>query len=72
MFSLDGTGEEWSHETPIFHDMSTRYTEFLELAPGKLFLVYDSVPYGWKEIPASDQKAQNVIYGTYVDVELPA
>lgn len=69
MFSLDGTGSEWSHETAIFHDMSTRYTEFLELAPGKLFLVYDSVPYGWKEIPASDTKAENVIYGTYIDVE---
>jgi hypothetical protein len=70
MFSLDGTGEEWSHETPIFHDMSTRYTEFLELSPGKIFLVYDSVPYGWKAIPATDEKAQNVIYGTYLDVEL--
>lgn len=70
MFSTDGTGRSWSHETPIFSEMSTRYTEFLELAPGKLFLVYDSVPYGWKEIPAGDQKSQNVIYGTYLDVEL--
>lgn len=70
MFSLDGTGKTWSHETPVFHDMSTRYTEFVEIAPGKLFLVYDSVPYGWKEIPATDEKAENVIYGTYIDVEL--
>jgi hypothetical protein len=70
MFSLDGTGKTWSNETPIFSDMSTRYTEFLELAPGKLFLVYDSVPYGWKMIPATDEKAQNMIYGTYLDIEL--
>jgi hypothetical protein len=70
MFSADGTGKSWSQETPIFSEMSTRYTEFLELAPGNLFLVYDSVPYGWKEIPSDDQKSQNVIYGTYLDVEL--
>jgi len=69
MFSLDGTGKSWSHQTPVFPDMSTRYTEFLELAPGKLFLVYDSVPYGWKEIPATDQTSQNVIFGTYLNVE---
>jgi hypothetical protein len=70
MFSLDGTGKTWSNVTPIFSDMSTRYTEFLELSPGKLFLVYDGVPYGWKEIPSTDAKSQNVIYGTYIDVEL--
>ena len=70
LFSLDGTGKTWSNATPIFSDMSTRYTEFLELAPGKLFVVYDGVPYGWKEIPSTDAKSQNVIYGTYVDVEL--
>lgn len=70
MCSLDGTGKSWSHETTIFSDMSTRYTEFLEVAPGKLFLVYDSVPYGWKTIPSSDQKSMNVIYGTYLDVQL--
>lgn len=70
MFSLDGTGKNWSNFTNIFSDMSTRYTEFVELAPGKLFLVYDGVPYGWKEIPSGDEKAQNVIYGTYVDLEL--
>jgi len=70
LFSLDGTGKTWSDATPVFSDMSTRYTEFVELSPGKLFLVYDGVPYGWKEIPSSDQKAQNIIYGTYIDVEL--
>jgi len=70
MFSLDGTGKTWSHATEIFSDMSTRYTEFVELSPGKLFLVHDSVPYGWKEIPASDEKAQNAIYGVFLDVEL--
>lgn len=70
LFSIDGTGQSWSHQTDIFTAMSTRYTEFLELAPGKLFLVYDSVPHGWKEIPDSDAKAENAIYGTWVEVEL--
>jgi hypothetical protein len=68
LFNLDGTGKDWSHETLVFREMSTRYTEFVELAPGKLFLVYDSVPFGWKEIPATDQSSQNVIYGTYIDL----
>ncbi|MES2391609.1 MAG: sialidase family protein [Acidobacteriota bacterium] len=70
MFSLDGIGKDWSNQTPIFHDMSTRYTEFIEIAPNKLFLVYDSVPYGWKEIPATDTKAFNAIYGTFIDIEV--
>lgn len=70
LFSVDGTVKSWSHQTDIFSGMSTRYTEFLELTPGKLFLVYDSVPYGWKEIPASDVNARNAIYGVWLEVGL--
>jgi hypothetical protein len=69
MFSVDGTGEKWSHITPIFSDMSTRYTDFIELEPGKLLVVYDSVPYGWQRIPYSDTTSKNRIYGTFVEVE---
>ncbi len=72
MFSLDGTGTSWSHVTPIFSGKSTHYTDFLEIAPGKLFVIYDSIPNGWDQIPLTDRVSQNVIYGTYVDVELLA
>jgi hypothetical protein len=36
--------------------------------PGKLLVVYDSVPYGWYEIPFADSQSKNVIYGTFVEV----
>jgi len=68
MFSVDGTGEKWSHITPIFDCKSTHYTDFIEVEPGKLFVVYDSVPYGWYEIPYADRESKNVIYGTFVEV----
>jgi hypothetical protein len=68
MFSTDGTGEKWSHITPIFEGKSTHYTDFIELEPGKLLVVYDSVPYGWHPIPFSDRESRNVIYGTFVEV----
>ena len=70
MFSTDGTGETWSHITPIFADHSTCYTDFVEFEPGKLFVVYDSTPYNWNAIPLTDRSSRNVIYGTFVDVEM--
>jgi hypothetical protein len=69
IFSVDGSAEKWSHGTEVFKGMSTRYTDLLEVEPGKLFVVYDSVPYGWHEIPHSDRKAKNTIYGTFVEVQ---
>jgi hypothetical protein len=69
MFSLDGTGKTWTHHTPIFQEMSTRYTGFLEVAPHRLLVVYDHVPYGWKPIPPSDTSSRNEIYGTFIDVQ---
>ena len=68
MFSVDGTGEKWSHITPIFDGKSTHYTDFIEVEPGKLFVVYDSIPHGWYEIPFADRESKNVIYGTFVEV----
>jgi hypothetical protein len=69
MFSTDGTGEKWSHVTEIFPKTSTRYTDFVEVAPGKLLVVYDSIPYGWQPIPYSDREAKNTVYGTFVYVQ---
>ena len=68
MFSVDGTGKTWTHVTPIFSGMSTRYTDFVEVHPGKLFVVYDSVPYGWYPIPFADRNSRDIIYGTFVEV----
>ena len=68
MFSVDGTGDKWSHITPIFEGKSTHYTDFIEVGPGKLLVVYDSTPYGWNEIPLADQGSKNVIYGTFISV----
>jgi len=48
--------------------MSTRYTDLVEVQPGKLLIVYDSVPYGWDPIPTADLISKNRIYGTFVEV----
>ena len=77
MFSPDGTAEKWSHVTEIFSGMSTRYTDFIELEPGRLLVVYDSVPRGWEPLPYSPtfanhdtwtKKEKNTIRGTVVEV----
>jgi hypothetical protein len=68
MFSVDGRGEKWSHITPLFAGKSTHYTDFIEVEPGKLLVVYDSTPFGWQEIPMADADSRNVIYGTFVSV----
>ena len=67
MFSSD-EGKKWANITPIFNAMSTRYTDLIEVEPGKLLVVYDSVPYGWDPIPSSDKSSKNAIYGTFVEV----
>jgi hypothetical protein len=67
-FSLDGSGKEWTKPTTIFDGKSTCYADFIELEPGKLLVVYDSIPYGWYEIPLADRESQNVIYATFVQV----
>ena len=68
MFSVDGTGEKWSHITPLFEGKSTHYTDFIEVEPGKLLVVYDSTPCGWNAIPLADRDSRNVIYGTFVSI----
>ena len=70
MFSMDGTGKTWSHVTPIFEGKSTHYTDFVEVSPGRLLVVYDSVPYDWNPVPSSDQKSKNAIQCTSVELRL--
>jgi hypothetical protein len=52
----------------VFREKSTCYSDLVEVAPGKLLVVYDSVPYGWHQIPYSDRSAKNTIYGTFVEI----
>lgn len=68
MFSIDGTGKTWSHVTPIFAGKSTHYTDFVEVEPGRLLVVYDDIPFGWYNIPCADRTSKNSIYCTFVDV----
>jgi hypothetical protein len=67
MFSSD-EGKKWTNVTPIFDGMSSRYTDLIEVEPGKLLVVYDSTPYGGKSIPSFDTSSKNAIYGTFVEV----
>jgi len=74
-FSLDGNGKEWTEPTTIAENHlqqlaggSTHYTDFIEIAPGELLVVYDHVPYGWLDIPFPDWAAKNAIRATFVEV----
>jgi hypothetical protein len=78
-FSPDGNGEAWSPPTEIFGGVdtgqkgfdkqrSTRYTDFVEVEPGRLLLVYDSVPYGWEPVPPMDENSRDRILGTFIEV----
>jgi BNR repeat-like domain len=68
MFSGDGSGREWSNLTPIYSARSTAYSDFVEISPGKIFVVYDNVPYGSHPIPATDEHARNAILGAFVEL----
>jgi hypothetical protein len=73
MFSVDGNGKEWTNPTTIAENPppprgSTHYTDFIEMEPGKLLVVYDNVPYGGHEIPPADRESKNLIFGTFVEV----
>jgi len=67
-FNADGRGEHWSHATELFTGRSTCYSDVIEMEPGKLLVIYDSVPYGPHQIPYSDKGARNTILGTFLDV----
>jgi hypothetical protein len=69
LFNVDGRGERWDHATEVFSGKSTCYSDVIEVEPGKLLVVYDSVPYGWNQIPNSDKNARNTIYGTFVEIQ---
>ena len=43
-------------------------TDVAEVAPGKLLVVYDALPYGWYDIPSADRDARNNVCGTFVEM----
>ena len=67
-FNEEGRGENWSHATEVFKGKSTCYSDVIEVKPGELLVVYDSVPYYSNLIPLSDKAAKNTIYGTFIEI----
>lgn len=63
MFSLDGSGRQWTAPTTLYSGNSTCYSGVREVAPGRLIVVYDSNSDGspW-------QAHDNQIQAVYVDV----
>lgn len=74
-FSLDGNGKEWTGPTVIAKDYifpevawCTDYSDFIEVEPGKLLVVYDRYPPKWPQDPSASLKSKSVIYATFVEV----
>jgi hypothetical protein len=67
-FSVDGAGMSWTQPTEIFSGPGSRYSDLVETGPGRLFVVYDSVPFGWHPIPPADKASRNIILGTWLEV----
>jgi hypothetical protein len=74
MFSPDGAGNQWSHQTRIFSgvtavnskaDQSTCYTSFAEISPARLLLVYDTIRFQ----DFSGAKPANCIRGVFIDLK---
>ena len=66
MFSTNG-GKSWAGITQIFKDQGTGYTDVIEVAPGKLLVVYDSLPRGGN--PVSGTRSEHIVYGTFIEVQ---
>ena len=50
------------------YDQTTAYTVMVEIAPNRLLLVYDRIPFGWKGVP-TDSEERNRIYVLPIEVE---
>lgn len=66
MFSVDGTGKEWTDRVMIYEYRSGSfgYTGIVEVEPGKLLFVYDRRD----AYPEYDGKSTTAIQGVYVTV----
>ena len=52
-------------------DQTTSYTSILEVAPNRLLMVYDRIPYGWMPVP-TDAEVRSRILARYPTSTLPA
>lgn len=66
MFSAND-GKTWAAITPIFKDQSTGYSDVIEVEPGELLVVYDSLPDGGN--PVAGKRTEHAVYGTFVEVQ---
>ena len=39
---------------------TTSYTAIVEVAPNRIYLVYDRTPYGWKPVPAESGERSRI------------
>jgi hypothetical protein len=60
-----GKSEGWEPDDPA---QTTAYTMVLEVAPNRLLLQYDRVPFGWKPVP-TDSAERSRIYVMSITVE---
>ena len=51
VLSVPGSATNRSQISLVLNEKSTHYMYFIEVESRKLLVVYDSVPYGWHEIP---------------------
>lgn len=56
------------HPRQDFASQTTAYTELVEVAPNRLLLVYDRIPFGWKGVPM-DSEERNRIYVLPIEVK---
>jgi hypothetical protein len=65
MFSIDGTGNNWTNHTLVFGGSSTSYTSFEEISPGRLLYVFGVIG---MDLPSGNPR--NAIRGVYIDVDI--
>ena len=51
VLSVPGSATNRSQISLVLNEKSTHYMYFIEVESRQLMVVYDSVPYGWHEIP---------------------
>jgi hypothetical protein len=66
MFSPNG-GTTWATVTPVFKGEGSGYSDVTEVEPGKLLVIYDSLPGGGNPVPG--KPSEHAILGTFVEVQ---
>ena len=56
------------HNLPDDPDQTTAYTDFVEIAPGRVLMTYDRLPFGWRGVP-TDSAERNHIFVLEIEVQ---